>query len=100
MFRQGPEMKMSTNLGDCINGRRERRVLLNRDAILTEDDGFTVDVVIVDVSKDSFRLRSVTELEIGSNVLLQMENVSPVRCQIRWSCGHEAGGVFLDPIRT
>jgi hypothetical protein len=41
----------------------------------------------------------VTELEVGSNVLLQMENVAPVRCQIRWSCGHEAGGLFLDPIR-
>ena len=91
-------MKMSTSLEDCINSRRERRVLLNRDAILTEHDGYTVDVVIVDVSKDGFRLRSVTELEIGSKVFLQMEDVAPVRCQIRWSCGHEAGGIFLDPI--
>ena len=55
-------MKMNTNLGDCIHSRRERRVLLNRDAILVEDDGFTVDVVIVDVSKDNFRLRSVALL--------------------------------------
>ena len=91
-------MKTSMNLGDCINGRRERRVVRNGVAILTEDDGSAVDDVIVDVSKDSFRLRSVTELEIGSNVILQMENVAPVRCQIRWSCGHEAGGIFLDPI--
>jgi hypothetical protein len=72
--------------------------MLNCAAILTEDDGFTVDVTIVDVSRDGFRLRSITELEIGSRVLLQMENVAPVRCEIRWSCGHEAGGVFLDPI--
>jgi hypothetical protein len=91
-------MKMSTKLGDCIHSRRERRVMLNCAAILTEDDGFTVDVTIVDVSRDGFRLRSITELEIGSRVLLQMENVAPVRCEIRWSCGHEAGGVFLDPI--
>lgn len=91
-------MKMSMNLGDCINSRRERRVLLNADAVLTEDDGYTVDVVILDVSKDGFRLRSVTEFELGSTVRLQMKNVAPVRCEIRWSCGHEAGGVFLDPI--
>lgn len=91
-------MKTSMDLGSCIHSRRERRVLLNRNAILTEGDGFTVDVLIVDVSKDGFRLRSVTELELGSSVLLQMENVAPVRCEIRWSCGHEAGGIFLDPI--
>ncbi|MGN6156338.1 MAG: PilZ domain-containing protein [Sphingomicrobium sp.] len=91
-------MKLSTNLGDCIHSRRDRRVLLNCAAILTESDGFTVDVMIVDVSKDGFRLRSVTELELGSRVSLQMDNVAPVRCEIRWSCGHEAGGIFLDPI--
>ena len=91
-------MKKSMNLGDCITSRRERRVLLNRDAILTEHDGFTVDVLIVDVSKDGFRLRSVTELELGSTITLQMRETRPVRGEIRWACGHEAGGVFLDPI--
>ena len=91
-------MKMSTNLEGCIHSRRERRVTLNCGAVLTESDGFTVDVVIVDVSKSDFRLRSVAELELGSKVSLQMKNVAPVRCEIRWSCGHEAGGVFLDPI--
>ena len=91
-------MKSSSNLGNCIHSRRERRAVLNRAATLTESDGFTVDVTVVDVTKDDFRLRSVTELELGSKVLLQMDNVSPVRCEIRWSCGHEAGGIFLDPI--
>jgi hypothetical protein len=91
-------MKMSTKLGDCIHSRRERRATLNCDAVLTEDDGFTLDVVVVDVSKDGFRLRSVAELDLGSKVSLQRKNVAPVRCEIRWSCGHEAGGIFLDPI--
>lgn len=91
-------MTMSKKLQGCIHSRRERRVLLNRAAILTENDGFTVDVTIVDVTKDDFRLRSITELELGSKVLLQMDNATPVRCEIRWSCGHEAGGIFLDPI--
>jgi hypothetical protein len=91
-------MNMSMKLANCIQGHRERRVSLNCGAILTEDDGFTVDVTIVDVSKDGFRLRSVTELEIGSRVMLQMHNVAAVRGEIRWSCGHEAGGIFLDPV--
>jgi hypothetical protein len=98
MWGQGPEMTMSKKLQDCIHSRRERRVALNRGAILTESDGFTVDVTIVDVTKDDFRLRSITELELGSKVILQMDNATPVRCEIRWSCGHEAGGIFLDPI--
>jgi hypothetical protein len=91
-------MTMSKKLQGCIHSRRERRVMLNRAGILTENDGFTVDVTIVDVTKDDFRLRSITELELGSKVILQMDNAAPVRCEIRWSCGHEAGGIFLDPI--
>jgi hypothetical protein len=76
----------------------DRRVQLNCDAVVTESDGCTLDVTIVDVSQNGFRLRSVAELEIGSTVLLQMPESRPVRCEIRWSCGHEAGGVFVDPI--
>jgi hypothetical protein len=91
-------MKKSTSLGSCISTRREPRVTLNCEAILTEADGYTVDVTIVDVSKDGFRLRSLTELEEGSKVTLQMQNVAAVRGEIRWICGHEAGGIFLDPV--
>jgi hypothetical protein len=91
-------MKTGSNLGSCINTRRDRRVRLNCDALLTEDDGYTVDVTIVDVSSDGFRLRSLADLEIGSKVLLQMQNVAAVRGEIRWTCGHEAGGIFLDPV--
>lgn len=91
-------MKMSNDLAACIGQRREPRVTLNCEAVLTEPDGCTVDVVIVDVTQHGFRLRSIAELEVGSDVLLQMQNVPAVRGQIRWTCGHEAGGAFLDPI--
>lgn len=91
-------MKTSSSLGSCIQTRRDRRVTLNCDAILTEDDGYTIDVTIVDVSSDGFRVKSPTDLEIGSKVLLQMRNVAAVRGEIRWTCGHEAGGIFLDPV--
>lgn len=93
-------MSESGNLGACIRSGLERRVQLNSPGVVTESDGCTLDVVIVDVSQHGFRLRSVAELEIGSTVLLQMREARPVRCEIRWSCGHEAGGIFLDPITT
>ena len=89
---------MGMNLSACIRSGREARVVLNCDAVVTEEDGCTLDVTIVDVSQHGFRLRSVAELELGSTVLLQMPEARPVRCEIRWACGHEAGGVFLDPI--
>ncbi|HEU5482391.1 MAG TPA: PilZ domain-containing protein [Sphingomicrobium sp.] len=89
---------MSTNLASCIDNGREARVTLNCDAVLTESDGCTLDVVIVDVSKGGFRLQSLAELEVGSDVLLHVHKLAPVRGQIRWTCGQEAGGVFLDPV--
>jgi hypothetical protein len=94
----GPEMSSMMSLASCVRTGLDRRVQLNCDAVVTESDGCTLDVTIVDVSQHGFRLRSVAELEIGSTVVLQMPESRPVRCEIRWSCGHEAGGVFVDPI--
>jgi endonuclease YncB( thermonuclease family) len=91
-------MNMRTDLAACIDSGREARVTLNCDAVLTESDGCTLDVTLVDVSKHGFRLRSIAELEVGSEVLLQMDSMPGVRGQIRWTCGHQAGGVFLDPV--
>lgn len=89
---------MSNTLATCIDHGREPRVTLNCDAVLIEPDGCTVDVVIVDVTRNGFRLQSLAELEIGSEVLLQMDRLPGVRGRIRWSCGHQSGGVFLDPV--
>jgi len=97
-WQGGPEMKSGSDLFACIRTGRERRVALNCAGVITESDGSTVDVTIVDVSKDGFRLRSVEDLELGTTITLQMQETRPVRCEIRWACGHEAGGVFLDPI--
>ena len=91
-------MNLSGELSSCIRTARQRRVTLNCDAVVTESDGCTIDVVIVDVSLEGFRLRSPEEFELGSTITLQMRETRPVRGEIRWACGHEAGGVFLDPI--
>ena len=91
-------MKIGRNLTSCIRAGREPRVTLNCAGLVTESDGCTLDVTIVDVSQSGFRLRSEEEFELGSTVTLQMREARPVRAEIRWACGHEAGGIFLDPI--
>jgi hypothetical protein len=93
-----PEMTADSKQG--AGGYRDRspRIAINCTAVLTEGDGCELDVVILDVSRAGFRLQSRSELEVGSEVLLSAAKLEPVRALIRWTCGHEAGGVFLDPV--
>ncbi len=97
-FDQGTEVTTSMNLAACIDRGRERRVTLNCDAVVVEPDGCSTDVILIDMTQHGFRLRSHNELEIGAEILLQMPQVPAVRGMIHWMSGHEAGGVFLDPI--
>ena len=77
---------------------RPARISLRCDAVLIEADGCRLDVVVIDVSRAGFRLQSRGELEPGAEVLLQVRKSPPVRALIKWTCGHEAGGEFLDPV--
>lgn len=77
---------------------RHPRVSVQCDAVLCEADGCELAVVITDVSRDGFRLMSRCELEVGSEVLLRVGRMEPVRAMIRWTRGYEAGGVFLEPV--
>ena len=77
---------------------RPTRIDIRCDAVLTESDGCELPVMITDVSRSGFRLLSRAELEVGAEVLLRVPKLPPVRALIRWTCGHEAGGVFLDPV--
>ena len=77
---------------------RSARVRVTCDGVLTEADGCEVPVVVIDVSSSGFRLTSRSELEPGSEVELRVQKLAPVRALIRWTCGYEAGGVFLDPV--
>lgn len=85
------------NLAACIERGRERRVTLNCEPVVVEPDGST-DVILVDMTQHGFRLRSKSELEVGVEVLLQVPKIPAVRGMIDWMSGHEAGGIFLDPI--
>ena len=77
---------------------RDARVSVRCDGVLTESDGSEVSVTVTDVSSSGFRLQSRSELEPGSEVQIRVQKLAPVRALIRWTCGHEAGGVFLDPV--
>ena len=78
--------------------KREPRIAVRCEAVLVEGDGCTLDVVITDVSRDGFRLESDSQLEVGSEIMLLVTKLAPVKAMIRWTCGHEAGGVFLEPV--
>jgi hypothetical protein len=78
--------------------QREPRIAVSCDALLTEADGCELEVTITDVSRDGFKLESRSELEIGEEVVLRVAKLAPVRAIIRWTCGREAGGVFLEPV--
>lgn len=78
--------------------KREPRVSVREEAVLIEEDGCALDVVITDISREGFRLESRAELEVGAEVWLRVAKLEPVRAVIRWTRGTEAGGVFLEPV--
>ena len=78
--------------------KRDPRIALRCEAVLVEGDGCTLDVVITDVSREGFRLESKSELEVGAEIMLLVTKLAPVKGLIRWTCGYEAGGVFLEPV--
>jgi PilZ domain len=77
--------------------RRAARVDVRYDARV-RFDSMSVDALILNVSSKGFRLRAAEELEPGMEVMLEVAKLEPVRGEIRWTCGEESGGVFLDAI--
>lgn len=61
-------------------------------------DGAETEAMILNVSSQGFRLHAAEELEPGMNVMLEVDKLDPVPGQIRWTCGLESGGVFLEAI--
>ena len=91
-----------TNLKIKAGGYVERqpRIDVRYHAEATETDGCELDVEILDVSRDGFRLTSNSRFDTGQEIWLAVSNsgLAPLRGLIKWTCGDEAGGVFLDPV--
>ena len=88
-----------------FEGKLEGRELTPRDArvevqydVRVRFGEAAVDAMILNVSSKGFRLHAAEELEPGMEVLLEVERLEPVRGLIRWTCGQESGGVFLEAI--
>lgn len=58
----------------------------------------STEAMILNVSSKGFRLHAAEELEPGMQVMLEVEKLDPVPGVIRWTCGQESGGVFLEAI--
>jgi hypothetical protein len=76
---------------------RSARIDVRYDA-LVRFDSTAVEAMILNVSNKGFRLQAAEELEPGMEVTIELQKLEPVRGQIRWSCGEESGGVFLEAI--
>jgi PilZ domain len=61
-------------------------------------DAGEVDAHILNLSSDGFRLHTADPLQVGWEVTLEAAKQFPVKALICWACGHDAGGVFAEPI--
>jgi hypothetical protein len=84
-----------------IEGRelttRPSRVDVKYDALVQVGES-EIPVQIFNVSARGFRLRSHFPLKAGTDLLLVVPKLPPVRASVRWANGCEAGGVLLDPV--
>jgi hypothetical protein len=76
---------------------RAPRIGVDYDALVRIPTG-VIEAQILNVSSKGFRLTSDAAFEPGTQVTIEVEKLAPVPAQIRWSCGDEAGGVFLEAI--
>jgi hypothetical protein len=93
----GPAMKFEGKFEGRELTPRAARIDVKYDARVRADWG-AVDAMILNVSSKGFRLHTAEELEPGMEVMLEVDKLEPVRALIRWACGDESGGVFVDAI--
>jgi hypothetical protein len=61
-------------------------------------DGGDIDALVLNVSSDGFRLRSLDPLQVGWEVVLEAADHNPVKAVICWACGLDSGGVFAESV--
>jgi hypothetical protein len=78
--------------------KRAPRVDTRFSTRLMDSDGNTIDVVIIDISREGCRLETNATLRIGEKVQIEVPKHGSFPAQIRWALGKEAGAVFLEPV--
>lgn len=90
-------MKHEAILEGCEWHPRDPRADAEFDVRVRWNDG-EAEAQILNVSADGFRLRTMDPLEVGQEVTLEAGKFDPVRAIICWASGHDAGGVFAEPV--
>lgn len=79
--------------------KRAPRVDTRFSTKLTDSDGNTIAVTVIDISREGCRLQTSDGLlRIGENVQIEVPKHGSFAAQIRWALGNEAGAVFLEPV--
>ena len=78
--------------------KRAPRVETKFDASLTDSDGGTIAVVVLDISREGCRLETDGSLTVGERIELEVPKYGTYPAQVRWVAGNEAGVVFLEPV--
>ena len=78
--------------------KRAPRVDTNINASVTDSDGSSLDVVVLDISREGCRLEADETLKIGEKIELNVPRYGTFPAQVRWAMGKEAGAVFLEPV--
>ena len=76
---------------------RDPRIDAEYDVRVRWQDG-EIEAQVLNVSADGFRLRTTNPLQVGWEVMLETGKSDPVKAIICWACGHDAGGVFAEPV--
>jgi hypothetical protein len=90
-------MKLDLRLEGRELHPRATRVDVRFDALVRVEWG-AVDGLVLNVSSEGFRLHTAEELEVGTQVSLEVEKLPPVRGEILWVCGYECGGLFTEAV--
>ena len=78
--------------------KRSTRVDVRSNGVLVDSDGVSIDVVVIDISKDGCRLETQDTLMIGEHVRLRVGRIGDYPAQVRWALGNVAGLEFTGPV--
>lgn len=80
------------------SNNRAPRIDTNLRATVTDADGETINVIVLDISREGCRLRTESELHSGDRIAINVERYGSYPADVRWAKGDEAGAVFLEPV--
>ena len=96
----GEELSIEVSVTDPDQkGRQSERIPVDFDAGLRPRGGTApVSVHILDLSTHGFRIDSLLDLAVGSDVWLRLPGLEPCHAKVAWSDGYVSGCRFERPL--